>query len=316
MRSARLIKKTLQSVCCCSALCLSAYASAAEHIAPPALSSIENSDIKRLLPNDEIKPILAGDTEFLSLYSEYMSREFRGIVLLIPDWNSTPTSNAGMSYLRRALTNLGYTTYAMTVPDIDWQASNMAVPAQAAAQSTKPAQNEAPTETAQNNSDDAATAAQEPHFVNAIDLVSDEVLSNYKTNLIMRYEALYQNAMSEPNNIVVIAQGTSAGVLLEYYANFPDSRIDAFISLSSYLPNTQRNKGLAQTSSLVTPALLDIYYANDNTDILMSLKNRQRWVNRNAKFDYRQRQLFGLRDAPEQHARLSKIIDGFLRRLF
>ncbi|MCP4057624.1 MAG: DUF3530 domain-containing protein, partial [Pseudoalteromonas sp.] len=64
------------------------------------------------------------------------------------------------------------------------------------------------------------------------------------------------------------------------------------------------------------PALLDIYYANDNTDILMSLKNRQRWVNRNAKFDYRQRQLFGLRNAPEQHARLSKMIDGFLRRLF
>ena len=314
MISAQLIKKTLQSLCCCSALCLSAYASAAEHIAPPSLSSIENSDIKRLLPNDEVKPILAGDTEFLSLYSEYMSSDFRGIVLLIPDWNSTPTSNAGMSYLRKELTNLGYTTYAMTVPDIDWQASNMA--AQAAAQSSTQAQKEEPTKTTQSNSDGAATTAQEPHFVNAIDLVSNEVLSHYKTNLIMRYEALYQNAMSEPNNIVVIAQGTSAGVLLEYYADFPDSRIDAFISLSSYLPNTQRNKGLAQTTSLVTPALLDIYYANDNTDILMSLKNRQRWVNRNAKFDYRQRQLFGLRDAPEQHARLSKIIDGFLRRLF
>jgi len=318
MISAQLIKKTLQSVCCCSALCLSAYASAAEHIAPPSLSSIENSDIKRLLPNDEVKPILAGDTEFLSLYSEYMSRDFRGIVLLIPDWNSTPTSNAGMSYLRKELTNLGYTTYAMTVPDIDWQASNMAAQAaaQSSTQSSTQAQNEDPTKTAQSNSDGAVTTAQEPHFVNAIDLVSNEVLSNYKTNLIMRYEALYQNAMSEPNNIVVIAQGTSAGVLLEYYADFPDSRIDAFISLSSYLPNTQRNKGLAQTTSLVTPALLDIYYANDNTDILMSLKNRQRWVNRNAKFDYRQRQLFGLRDAPEQHARLTKVIDGFLRRLF
>ena len=144
---AQLIKKTLQSVCYCSALCLSAYASAAEHIAPPSLSSIENSDIKRLLPNDEVKPILAGDTEFLSLYSEYMSRDFRGIVLLIPDWNSTPTSNAGMSYLRKELTNLGYTTYAMTVPDIDWQASNMA--AQAAAQSSTQAQTEEPTKTAQ-----------------------------------------------------------------------------------------------------------------------------------------------------------------------
>jgi len=315
---AQLIKKTLQNVCCCSVLCLSAYASAAEHIAPPALSSIENSDIQRLLPNEEIKPILAGDTEFLSLYSEYMSRDFRGIVLLIPDWHSTPTSNTGMSYLRKELTNLGYTTYAMTVPDIDWQASDMATPtaAQSNTQTDSQAQNEEPTDTAQSSNNNTTTAAQEPHFVNATDLVSSEVLSNYKTNLIMRYEALYQNAMSVPNNIVVIAQGTSAGLLLEHYADFPDSRIDAFISLSSYLPNTQRNKELAQTTSLVTPALLDIYYANDNNDILMSLKSRQRWVNRNAKFDYRQRQLFGLRDAPEQHARLSKVIDGFLRRLF
>ena len=85
---------------------------------------------------------------------------------------------------------------------------------------------------------------------------------------------------------------------------------------SSGLPNTKRNAKLSQITSLVTPALLDIYFATDSNDILMNLKNRQRWVNRNAKFDYRQRQLFGLRDAPQQHARLSKEIDGFLRRLF
>ena len=60
------------------ALLLANPISAAEHIAPPSLSSIENSDIERLLPSDEIKPILAGETEFLSLYSEYMSADFRG----------------------------------------------------------------------------------------------------------------------------------------------------------------------------------------------------------------------------------------------
>ena len=146
--------------------------------------------------------------------------------------------------------------------------------------------------------------------------MSDAVLDNYKVNLIARYEALYNTAMAEPNNIVVIAQGISAGVLLEHYAQFPDSRLNAFISLSSYLPNSKRNQDLSQTSSLIAPPLLDIYYANDNNEILMNLKNRQRWVNRNAKFDYRQRQLFGLRNQPDQHARLSKEIDGFLRRLF
>ena len=311
MVSAQFLKSILKVLLMCT-LFLSIQVTAAEHIAPPTLSSIENNDIERLLPNDEIKSILAGETEFLSLYSEYMSADFRGVVLLIPDWQSVPTNNAGMSFLRKELNNLGYTTYAMTVPDIDWQASKIPdssteIPAETttpdAAKSTEPA------------TADMKKSA-EPHYVNALEKVTNEVLDNYKINLIARFNALYQTAMQEPGNVVVIAQGTSAGVLLEHYADFPEQRVDAFISLSSYLPNTKRNKGLSQTTSLVTPALLDIYYANDSNDILMSLKNRQRWVNRNAKFDYRQRQLFGLRDQPEQHARLTKEIDGFLRRLF
>lgn len=289
------------------ALFLSMQLTAAEHIAPPPYSSIERSDIERLLPNDEIKSIQFGETEFLSLYSEYMSAEFRGTVLLIPDWQSGVTNYAGMNFLRKELNNLGYTTYAMTVPDINWQATSEI--ATTPPQSTQPS-----VETVEKTPTESTNI--EPHYVNAIAKVSNDVLDNYKDKLIARYEALYQVAMAEPGNVVVIAQGTSAGVLLEYYADFPDSRIDAFIGLSSYLPNAKRNKALSQTTSLVSPALLDIYYASDNTEILVNLKNRQRWVNRNAKFDYRQRQLFGLRDQPQQHARLSKEIDGFLRRLF
>ncbi|MBE0358310.1 DUF3530 family protein [Pseudoalteromonas aliena] len=304
------LKNTLFNVLLSSTLFLGMQVSAAEHIAPPSLSSIENGDIERLLPNDEIKSILAGDTEFLSLYSEYMSADFRGIVLLIPDWQTAPTNNAGMSFLRKELNNLGYTTYAMTVPDIDWQASKIAPPITPETATSIP-------DTTENADKPADIKKQpEPHHVDAIEKVTNEVLDNYKINLIARFNALYQTAMDEPSNIVVIAQGTSAGVLLEHYAEFTDSQLNAFISLSSYLPNTKRNKDLSQTTSLVTPALLDIYYADDNNEILMNLKNRQRWVNRNAKFDYRQRALFGLRDQPEQHARLTKEIDGFLRRLF
>ncbi|GAA61060.1 hypothetical protein P20652_2934 [Pseudoalteromonas sp. BSi20652] len=313
-------KNTLFNVLLSSTLFLSMQVSAAEHIAPPSLSSIENGDIERLLPSDEVKSILAGETEFLSLYSEYMSADFRGVVLLIPDWQSMPTNNTGMSFLRKELNYLGYTTYAMTVPDIDWQASKVPKLTPAEAQTKTPTETTTPAvpNDASNTQSQPAEMKKntEPHHVDAIEKVTDEILDNYKINLIARFNALYQTAMEEPSNIVVIAQGASAGVLLEFYADFPEQRIDAFISLSSYLPNNKRNKELDQTTSLVTPALLDIYYANDSNDILMSLKNRQRWVNRNAKFDYRQRQLFGLRDQPNQHARLTKEIDGFLRRLF
>jgi hypothetical protein len=305
------------------ALFIAMQLSAAEHIAPPPHSSIENSDLQHWLADSEIKPILAGESEFLTLYSEYMSADFRGIAILIPDWQSAPTNNAGMGFLRKELNNLGYTTYAMTVPNIDWQASqsaatddNLVAEHPSAAQVL--ANNDA-NETSKHEAAAIETSASNSaniHPVTAIAKVTDAVLNDYKANLIARFKALYQAAMTTPTNIVVIAQGTSAGVMLEHYADFPEQHIAAFISLSSYLPNAKRNAALSQTTSLVTPALLDIYYAHDNNEILMSLDSRQRWVNRNAKFDYRQRQLFGQQNQPDQHARLSKEIDGFLRRLF
>lgn len=289
------------SLCALSAVCILMHwqTYAVEHIAPTAHSTIIENDIKRLAPGDEIKTIELGDTPFLTLHREYMSADFRGVVILIPDWQSSPTNNSGMNFLRKELNNHGYSTYAMTVPDINWQAAEQSSEA-----------NNQPTAA------DNSTPTEPPHHVDYIEQVNIEVLDNYKTNLIARYEALYQQASEASNEIVVIAQGTSAGVLIEHYADFSDLQINAFISLSSFLPNSQRNARLSKTTSLVTPALLDIYFSGDHNDILMNLKNRQRWVNRNAKFDYRQRQLFGLRDAPQQHARLSKEIDGFLRRLF
>ncbi|WP_350654092.1 DUF3530 family protein [Pseudoalteromonas sp. D48-MNA-CIBAN-0056] len=289
---------------------ISFQALSAEYIAPPPFSKNIDADISRLAQSDEVKPILAGDTEFLTLYSEYMSADFRGVVILIPDWQSTPTNNAGMNFLRKELNNYGYTSYAMTVPDIDWQAAQD--------DAAKTTNNSVGTnnKTANANTKPNTSTQKQPHHADYVEQVNTEVVDNYKLKLLARYDALYQQAAMESENIVVIAQGTSAGVLLEHYAEFSDSKINAFISLSSYLPNTKRNAKLSQITSLVTPALLDIYFATDSNDILMNLKKRQRWVNRNAKFDYRQRQLFGLRDAPQQHARLSKEIDGFLRRLF
>ncbi|HAU04455.1 MAG TPA: DUF3530 domain-containing protein, partial [Pseudoalteromonas shioyasakiensis] len=51
-------------------------------------------------------------------------------------------------------------------------------------------------------------------------------------------------------------------------------------------------------------------------DTLQSVKDRKRWVRKHAKYDYRQRELFGVPSEPEQHQRLLKEVDGFLRRLF
>ncbi|MFY8326434.1 DUF3530 family protein [Pseudoalteromonas sp. ZZD1] len=306
-------------------LLISHHSVAADHIAPTPWSTITSSDISRLMPQGEIKPLQVGEQEFISLYREYMSAELRGVVLIIPDWQHLPTNNNGINFLRTHLNDFGYTTIAMTVPDIDWQAS--------AEQSTEEGDSETEIATAEQEGaaiepnpeadkeavteqTDASENTVTPKHVDALAYINDDVIDDYKENLVARFEALYQSALDEGGKIVLIAQGASAGVLLEHYASFPNNNIDAFISLSSYLPNPERNQQLNTLVSTISPPLLDIFYSNDNPDLLLSVADRKRWVKRHSKYDYRQRELFGLRSEPQQHERLSKEIDGFLRRLF
>ena len=292
---------------------------AAEHIAPTSWSSIVSSDLSRLMPKSEIRSLKAGETEFVSLYREYMSAEQRAVVLIIPDWQNLPTNNAGINFLRTHLNDLGYTTLAMTVPDIDWQASKKDSQTESPETDTTAADSQQNTDTNEENStsEQAATNADDMvKHVEVIEYVSNDVIDDYKENLIARFEVLYQTALNDGDKIVLVAQGASAGVLLEHYASFPNDDLEAFISLSSYLPNNERNQQLNTLVSTISPPLLDVFYSNDNPDLLMSITDRKRWVKRHSKYDYRQRELFGLRSAPEQHARLTKEIDGFLRRLF
>lgn len=280
----------------------------ADHITPTPWSSLVSQDIQRFMPSDEVRTLLAGEDEFIALYRQSMAGEQRGVALIIPDWQQLPTNNAGINFLRKELNDLGYATLAMTLPDIDWQAQ----------ENTESEESE----NTQSSSDEASNQQQnngamsEPHFVNAAPLIQNAVIDNYKLKLIARFNSLYDTALNEQGSIVVIAQGASAGLLIEHYANFPSTRLDALISLSSYLPNYQRNSHLNANISTISPPVLDLFFAIDNPKVTQSIQARQRWVTRNSKFDYRQRQLFGLASEPEQQQRLLKEVDGFLRRLF
>ncbi|MBE0350592.1 MULTISPECIES: DUF3530 family protein [Pseudoalteromonas] len=301
----------LQTLLFAASFALVSTVNGADFIKPTPWSSLVTNDIQHFLPSDEVRTLLAGDDEFISLYRQSMAPTQRGIVLIIPDWQDVPTNNAGINFLRKQLNDIGYATLAMTMPDIDWHPADMAMP--------EPSDNSETESTTQNNQQaDSAPPAQTqqaPHFVTGKPNISEAVLDDYKLKLIARFNALYNSAMDEGGNIIVLAQGASAGLLIEHYASFPNNELNAFISLGSYLPNSIRNQHLNATLSTISPPLLDIFYSEGNPDTLQSVNDRKRWVRRNAKYDYRQRELFGTPTEPEQHERLLKEVDGFLRRL-
>lgn len=296
-----------------ASITLATSAWATDYIKPTPWSSLVSSDIKRFLPNDEVRPLLAGEVEFISLHRQSMAASQRGVALIIPDWQHTPTNNAGINFLRTQLNDLGYATLAMTIPDIDWQAMEKANPV---TNNEEPTTTEKTAQTTNEESSEPVNTSSSQKHANASALISNAVIDNYKLNLIARFNALYDSALNEDGKIVVIAQGASAGLLLEHYADYPSTNIDAFISLSSYLPIPRRNNKLNASLTTISPPLLDIYYSVDNQNLLHSIALREKWAIRHSKYDYRQRELFGLPSEPEQHQRLAKEIDGFLRRLF
>lgn len=122
-------------------------------------------------------------------------------------------------------------------------------------------------------------------------------------------------ALREHEHIAIVAFGNSAGLFAEHLATLPKIRIDALITVSAQLANPNRNKHLAASLSLVSPALLDVFYSYDNPAVLHTIKDRRRWAKRNSKYDYRQRELFGQNSQMHQQHRLQKELSGFLRQL-
>ncbi|MCO7186893.1 MULTISPECIES: DUF3530 family protein [unclassified Pseudoalteromonas] len=273
-------------------ICFSAFSTfslAAELQPPPSKSSLFDSDLRYWLSSEKLLTIKDEEQEIAVLFSEYMAAPKRGIIVLLPGLEQSPLYNNGLSYLHQTLTDDGYDTYTLPVPDLT-----------------------------EGNDITQGMMDGEPNEVKstAIPVLSEFALDNYKAALVARFEALYKTlALRQQEHIAIVAFGNSAGLFAEYLATLPSIRVDALITVSAQLANAQRNSHLPASLSLVAPALLDVFYTFDSPLVLDTIDERKRWARRNSKLDYRQRELFGEQHQPMQHQRLRKELTGFLRRL-
>lgn len=253
--------------------------------APPTLESIYQQDLYHYLQGDEIKQILAGDSEFSALYRDHTAAQAKGVVLLFPDWSSPANNQLGLDYLRKELNDYGWVSYALNVPD------------------------QIPLNT--------TTALTNEALFHAPDLpvLSEAELSTYKLLLTSRIKAIYQQALEHPGFIIIIAQGSTSAMIAEFLATKPEEEVDAVILLSSFLPDPALNRDLSNTITKVIAPVLDIYHTHDNNWVLSEVSNRKKANRKAHKLDYRQRELFGNNDSSLQHARLLKEVYGFLTKI-
>lgn len=262
---------------------------AAEHIAPAPLTALFQQDAQRFYEPAGLLELNSEEEVFYVFHQEHMASMRAGIVIFLPDMQMPPLNNSGISFLAKRLSDDGYDTYTITPPDLSHAASLL--------------------------DQDIETPEAEPK-PQSVEPVSEMNLDNYKAALVSRFEVLYNTlSMTQTEKLVVVAFGNSAGVFAEHLATLPNLRIDAYTVVSPQLPNAMRQKHLASNLSLISPALLDIYYSFDNPMVVDSTADRVKWARKNSKLDYRQRELFGEKTDPLQHQRLRKELLGFLRIL-
>ena len=266
-------------------LSITVNVNAAEIAAPASLESVYQQDMFHYYRGDEIKMMLAGETEFAALFRDRTSAMAKGVAILLPDWHMPANNHYGLDFLRTELNEYGWISYAMNIPD--------------------------PIAFYNNDIQADPTVFHAP----ALAILNKDDLAAYKLQLLSRFKALYQSALNHPGFIVVIAQGASSSLLVEYFSEEAEEEVDAFVFLSSYLPDPELNYTLNQRFAKVSAPVLDIFTSEDSNLVKTTLQQRKKMATKEHKINYRQRELFSSQQNPRQQARLLKEIYGFLTKI-
>jgi hypothetical protein len=227
---------------------------------PIDLTEQHKEDLKHYVASDQVKPLLAGPDDYLTLVKSYTSANSKGVVILLPEWQQGATNPKAINYLRNALPAKGWSTIAI-------QPNN------------KP-----------ENYPSTATMLDKQKEENEL------TIKAYKSKLSAMLTAIMNIAQEYPGIVLVIAQGNNAALLVDLYSEEDAILPNALILLSSYrhsnhgLINSINEEFARQLAFLELP-VLDIYLKHDNPTVLAKAAQRNAFAKQEMKVYYRQRQL-------------------------
>lgn len=125
-----------------------------------------------------------------------------------------------------------------------------------------------------------------------VELTAD-TLQTYRQSLRERLTAAQQQAQQHSGVTIVIAQGSSAALLNQLYADAQVNEPAAFIMLGAYLPEISFNRDFAKALATHQVPTLDISTGQDNKMVISQLRYRKQLANKHLKAVYRQRLING-----------------------
>jgi len=232
---------------------------------PISLTLQYKEDLKHYLPADQIKPLLAGPDDYITLITENMSVNNKGVAILLPDWQQGATNPKAINFLRNRLPQQGWTTISIQ-------------PA------SKPT-----------NYPSSALNISEQQQENKT------IIDDYKIKLAAMMNAVISKANEYPGIVIIIAQGNHGAMLVELLNQGEEAPTvtqspNALILLSSYLLSSNKlidetNTAFAKKLAYSEYPILDLYLRHDNPIVLDKAKQRFALSKKEMKVYYRQRQL-------------------------
>lgn len=251
---------------------------------PISLTKQHKSDLNHYLSAEQLKPLLAGPDDYLTLVKKYTSANSKGVAILLPEWQQGATNPKAINYLRNTLPAKGWSTIAI-------QPNN------------KP-----------DNYPSTAITIEAQKEENQL------ALDDYKNKLSTMMNAIMNTAKEYPGIVLVIAQGNNAALLIDLYSQKNSQRPNALIMLSSYRNSNHAfinsvNEEFAKQLATIELPVLDLYLQHDNPLVLAKAPQRKALAKQEMKVYYRQRQLNNTVTSYYPEATLLSQINGWLKAI-
>ncbi len=249
---------------------------------PIELTKQHKEDLKHYLATEQVKPLLAGPDDYITLVKKHTSANSKGVAILLPEWQQGATNPKAINYLRNALPAKGWSTIAIQ-----------------------------PTDKPKGYPSSAITTADQ-RKENGL------AIKAYKGKLSAMLNAIMNTAKEYPGIVLVISQGNNAALLVELYNEEGNPPPNALILLSAYRQSNHDlinsvNEVFAQQLAFLEIPVLDLYLKRDNPTVLAKAAQRKSFAEQEMKVYYRQRQLNNSISSYYPEEELLSQINGWLK---
>jgi hypothetical protein len=273
-------------------------------IAAPDNQLLRRLDIQRGLFSDTYQSFDIDGQPIIYVLQENTTAITRGVAVMVADSGIPLVAQEGFSALANELNKVGWVTILLPAPDIGF------IPTFTQDMVIEDDEKKAIDEETNGALITDLDISQTP--VTSID---EQAFEEHEQQLVSLLQAVIEKSQEYPGFLLVISKGTSAAWLSKIYAEKTLNAPDAFVAISPFWPDRNRNQRLPQWIANTPMPVLDLYSSQDNVWSQTTVTQREVATVKSLKLQYRQRELLGFNQYRQYNAYLSKEIYGWISHM-